>query len=149
MIRALLAEVAPGSTLLAIEPLPGSYSNATHLVHARSPDGSDLSLVVRRYRVFGRYDRGEKARREFRAFELARQHGISAPQPVYLDDQGAMLGTPGIVTEYVEGAQVTSPSYPAAWARALAEMLARIHQVPCRPETEGFLLDATSEASWF
>jgi aminoglycoside phosphotransferase (APT) family kinase protein len=149
LIRALLAEIAPGSFLLAIETLPGSYSNSTHLVRARRPDGSDLRLVVRRYRVFGSYDRGEKARREFRAFELARRHGIPAPLPVYLDDQGAMLGTPGIVTQYVQGTQVTSPLDPTAWARALAEMLARIHQVPCRPETEGFLLDANSEASWF
>jgi aminoglycoside phosphotransferase (APT) family kinase protein len=146
---ALLAQVAPGSILRAIEPLPGSYSNSTHLVRARSPDGSSLRLVVRRYRVFGSYDRGKKARREYRTFELVRRHGIPAPQPVYLDEGGTILGVPGIVTRYVEGSQVTSPSKPAAWARALAEMLARIHRTPCSPEIEGYLLDADSEASWF
>ena len=86
-IRALLAQVAPGSILLAIETLPGSHSNETHLVRARRPDGSSLRLVVRRYRVFGSYDRGEKARREFRASELARRHRIPAPLPIYLDDR--------------------------------------------------------------
>jgi aminoglycoside phosphotransferase (APT) family kinase protein len=146
-IRALLAQVKPESTLRAIEPLPGSYSNSTHLVRARCADGSSLCLVVRRYRVLGSYDRGEKARREFRTFELVRRCGIPAPEPVYLDDEGLVLGTPGIVTEYVEGAQVASPSDPGAWARALAEMLARIHQVPCGREPERFLLDADSEAS--
>jgi aminoglycoside phosphotransferase (APT) family kinase protein len=60
-----------------------------------------------------------------------------------------MRGTPGIVTHYVQGPQVTSPSDPTTWARALAEMLVKIHQVPCRPETETYLLDANSEASWF
>ena len=63
-IQILLDKIAPGSTALAIGPLPGSYSNYTHLVDARSPDGSDLRLVVRRYQVFGSYDRGEKARRQ-------------------------------------------------------------------------------------
>jgi aminoglycoside phosphotransferase (APT) family kinase protein len=145
----LLAQVAPGSSLVAIEPLPGSYSNSTHLVRARSKNGSSLRLVVRRYREFGSYDRGEKARREFHTFELVLEHGIPAPQPVYLDDEGAILGTPGIVTRYVEGAQVASPPDPTAFAHALAAMLARIHEVPCGPETEGFLLDANSEASWF
>ena len=54
-IHALLELLTPGSTLLAIEPLPGSYSNYTHLVVARSADGSEFHLVVRRYQVFGLY----------------------------------------------------------------------------------------------
>ncbi len=147
--RGLLAQVAPGSMLLAIEPLPGSYSNSTHLVRARSPDRSSLRLVVRRYRVFGSFDRGEKACREYHTLELLRRHGIPAPEPIYPDDEGAILGTPGIVTRLVQGTRVTSPSDPMAWARALAQILARIHKVPRGPETEGFLLDSDSEASWF
>jgi aminoglycoside phosphotransferase (APT) family kinase protein len=148
-IHTLLQELAPGSTALAIEPLPGSYSNFTHLIDARRADGSDLRLVVRRYQVFGSYDRGEKARREFKAFELVYQHGIPAPQPLYLDEQGAILGIPGIVTRYVTGTQIESPSDPIGWARALAAMLARIHAIPCDATTQNYLLDANSEASWF
>jgi aminoglycoside phosphotransferase (APT) family kinase protein len=148
-IQALLHQIAPGSTLLAIEPLPGSYSNYTHLVDARSADGSDLHLVVRRYRVFGSYDRGEKARREFKTLELLQRHGIPCPPPLFLDQQGAVLGIPGIVTRYVAGAQIPSPSEPVAWARALAAMLARIHAVPCDAATQRFLLDADAEATWF
>lgn len=75
-MQALLQEIAPGSALLAIGPLPGSYSNFTHLIEARSADGSDFRLVVRRYKVFGNYDRGEKARREFKTFELLQRNGI-------------------------------------------------------------------------
>lgn len=148
-IYTLLQQIAPGSTALAIESLPGSYSNFTHLIDARCADGSDLRIVVRRYQVFGSYDRGEKARREFKAFELVRQHGIPAPQPLYLDDQGAILGIPGIATRYVTGTQVASPSDPVGWARALATMLARIHAIPCDATTRRYLLDANSEATWF
>jgi aminoglycoside phosphotransferase (APT) family kinase protein len=146
-IHALLQEMAPGSTFLAVEPLPGSYSNFTHLVDARRPDGSDFHIVVRRYKVFGSYDRGEKARREYKAFELVRQHGIPVPQPLYLDERGSILGIPGIVTRCVTGSQIESPSDPASWARALAVMLARIHTVPCTSAATEFLLDANAEAT--
>jgi aminoglycoside phosphotransferase (APT) family kinase protein len=144
-----MQKIAPGSTYVAIEPLPGSYSNYTHLVDARRPDGSDFRVVVRRYKVFGSYDRGEKARREFKAFELLHQHGIPVPQPLYLDEQGTMLGIPGIVTRYVSGTQIESPSDPVGWARALAAMLARIHAIPCASAATDFLLDANAEATWF
>jgi len=71
------------------------------------------------------------------------------PQPLYLDDQGAILGIPGIVTRYVTGTQIASPSDPAGWALALAAMLARIHAIPCDAATRSYLLDANAEATWF
>lgn len=148
-IHALLQEIAPGSTLLAIRPLPGSYSNFTHLVEACAADGSNFRLVVRRYKVFGNYDRGEKARREFKTFELLQRNGIPSPQPLYLDDQGTVLGTPGIVTSFVPGTQIESPADPVRWARVLAAMLARIHAVPCDTAARRFLLAADAEATWF
>lgn len=148
-IHALLQEIAPGSSIRTIEFLPGSYSNFTHLVDARAADGSGFRFVVRRYKVFGSYDRGEKARREFKTFELLQRHGIPGPQPLYLDEQGAVLGIPGIVTSYVTGTQIESPSDPVSWACALATMLARIHSIPCDTAAKSFLLDADSEATWF
>jgi aminoglycoside phosphotransferase (APT) family kinase protein len=148
-IQALLETLAPGSTLLAIEPLPGSYSNYTHLVIARSGEGADIRFVVRRYQVFGSYDRGEKARREYKTFELLQRFGIPAPQPLYLDEEGAVLGSPGIVTSYVPGRQIEDPPDPIGWAHALAAMLAKIHAVPCDQAAQKFLLDGDAEASWF
>ncbi len=148
-IQGLLEIIAPGSSLLAIEPLPGSYSNYTHLVVARSVEGSEFRIVVRRYQVFGSYDRGEKARREFKTFELVQRWGIPAPTPLYLDVDGAVLGIPGIVTTYLPGTQIENPSDPLKWARALAAMLAKIHAIPCDQAAQDFLLDGDSEASWF
>jgi aminoglycoside phosphotransferase (APT) family kinase protein len=147
--RALLDVIAPGSVVLAIDSLPGSFSNFTHLVEARSADGSVFRVVVRCYAVFGSYDRGEKARREFKTLELLQEHGIPAPLPLYLDEEGAVLGSPGIVNDYVPGEMLTSPADPLNCARALATTLAQIHSVPCDAEARGFLLDANSEATWF
>jgi aminoglycoside phosphotransferase (APT) family kinase protein len=146
---ALLDVIAPGSVVLEIDSLPGSFSNFTHLVDARAADGSVFRLVVRRYAVFGSYDRGEKARREFKTLELLRENDIPVPRPLYLDEEGTLLGCPGIVTGCVPGEMLTSPADPLNCARALATMLARIHLVPCDVEAKGFLLDADSEATWF
>jgi len=152
-ITALLDVIAPGSAALAIDSLPGSFSNSTHFVDVRYPNDYVFRIVVRRYAVFGNYDRGEKARREFKTLKLLRTHGIPVPQALYLDDEGELLGTPGIVTRYVPGELVMSPSNPPAdppsWARALATMLTRIHSVFCDSTAQGFLLDANAEATWF
>jgi aminoglycoside phosphotransferase (APT) family kinase protein len=147
---ALLEKIAPGSSLRSVELLPGSFSNHTHLVEARLPDGGTLKFAVRRYQVFGDYDRGEKARREFKAFELMNHSGIPSPEPLFLDDTGGLLGVPGIVTRFVPGALVLeAPSEPLTWARKLAVMLAKIHAIPLDEASRSFLLDANAEATWF
>ena len=145
-VRALLEVIAPGSTISRIRPLAGSYSNFTHLVEALSADGSPSRVVMRRY-VYG--DRAKKARVEFSTLAFLQEHGIPAPEPLYLDEHGTLLGSPGIVTSYVPGQQIMCPSDPVKWARALATMLVRIHSVPCNAAARDFLLDANSEATWF
>lgn len=147
---ALLARVMPGSSLLNVELLPGSFSNHTHLVEARLPNGKPYKIVVRRYKIFGEYDRGEKAYREFKTFELLNQNRVPAPQALLLDERGEILGAPGIVTRFVEGSlMLEAPSDAIDWARKLARMLAKIHSSPCGKEEQSFLLKGNTEASWF
>jgi aminoglycoside phosphotransferase (APT) family kinase protein len=145
----LLDIIYPGSHLVAINLAPGSYCNFTHIVTAYGSSGDEFRIVVRRYQASGHYDRGQKARREFAALQCACQNGIPAPQPLYLDDTGDLLGIPGIVTPYVPGVQIESPTNVNAWARTLAEMLARIHAVPVDGTPRSLLLDANDEATWF
>lgn len=146
----MLARLAPGSSLLATELLPGSFSNYTHRITARASSGSQFDLVVRRYAVFGDYDRGEKARREFKAIQLANANGVPTPEPLLLDETGEVLGSPGIVTSFVPGELLLEPPAQAlAWVRGMASMLARIHTVQFGPVEQEALLDADAEASWF
>lgn len=148
-MRALLDVISPGSSLSAIRPLAGSYSNSTHLVEALAAGGSQINFVVRRY-VHG--DRAEKSRVEFRTLAFLQNHSVPAPAPLYLDEDGAVLGSPGIVTSYVPGKQLMLPAeHPAGpldWACSLATMLTKIHSIPC-DNARSFLLDANSEATWF
>jgi aminoglycoside phosphotransferase (APT) family kinase protein len=150
IVLPLLARVMPVSSLLNVELLPGSFSNHTHLVEARPPDGKLHRIVVRRYKIFGDYDRGEKARREFKTFELLNQNRVPTPQALLLDETGEILGAPGIVTRFVEGSfLLEAPANVMGWARKLAGMLAKIHSIPCGKEEQSFLLKGNAEASWF
>ena len=149
-VYALLQKVLPGGSLTKIELLPGSFSNHTHLIETRLANGKSHKVVVRRYKVFGDYDRGEKARREFKTFELLNRHHVPAPEPVLLDEAGDILGSPGIVTRFVKGnLRMEVPSNAVDWARKLAQTLARIHSIPCGKDEKEFLLRGNAEASWF
>jgi aminoglycoside phosphotransferase (APT) family kinase protein len=148
--RRLLEKIAPGSVLDSIAVADGSFSNYTHIVNARLKDGQLYKIVVRRYKIFGNYDRGEKARREFKTFELLNRHGVPAPEALFLDETGDVLEIPGIVTRFVEGSLMLEvPPDPIDWARKLAIMLANIHRIPCGENEESFLLKGNSEVTWF
>jgi aminoglycoside phosphotransferase (APT) family kinase protein len=146
----LLKRIVPRSSLLKIELLPGSFSNHTHLIEVRLPNGNLYKLVVRRYKVFGDYDRGEKAHREFKAFELLNKHQVPAPEPLLLDEVGEILGSPGIVIQFLKGSLMMEvPSDSIDWARKLAKALARIHSIHCGKEEQKYLLKGNEEATWF
>lgn len=148
VVHSLLDIIAPGSRLQAITPLPGSFSNSTHLVESLDNHQAPFPFVIRRYAQFGSYDRSEKARREYSTLALLQTHHIPAPLPLYLDEKGAILGTPGIVVSFVSGKQIVNPADPVRWARTLATTLANIHAIACEQPAE-YLLDGNSEAIWF
>ena len=149
--RSLLVRLAPGSELVSINLAEGSFSNFTHVLTTAQPkDGHLYRAVVRRYKVFGNYDRGEKARREFKTFELLNRHRVPAPEPLLLDVTGDVLGLPGIVVSFVEGRlMLDAPNDPLNWARKLAATLVEIHSIPCGEEEQKFLLRGNQEATWF
>lgn len=150
VVNALLERIEPGSALLKIELLPGSFSNHTHLVEACTADGEPYEVVVRRYKIFGDYDRGEKARREFKTFELLNKHKVPAPEPLLLDEVGDILGSPGIVTGFVDGNLLMDvPPDSISWARKLATILAKLHSIPCGKDEQEYLLNGNAEAAWF
>ena len=145
----LLDRISPGSTLAAIHPLTGSYSNLTHLVEALGTDGSLQRFVVRSY-VYGK--RAFKAQVEYNALRYLQKVGVPAPKSLYLDEEGAILGSPGIVMSYVPGKLIEEPSqHPSGritWANEMATTLAQIHSVDCGSPEDKFF-NANKEATWF
>ncbi len=135
-----------------VHDLPGAYSNFTHLVAAEEPDGRERKIVIRRYNPANYEDGHDKHRCEFHALRLLTAQGLPAPPPLLLDDDGSLLGLPGIVTEYVAGAPIELPAEAARWgevADKAARMLARIHRVPYSEADRRYLMDDDTEVAWF
>jgi len=147
VVRSILDVIAPESVDFTIHALAGSYSNHTHLVKIQSP--GPRRIVLRRYNI----ENGDvvgKARREFHTLKLLQNHDVPAPKPLLLDDEGRLLGSPGIVTEYVPGTQISAAEDRVGWgdhAEMVARMLAKIHAIPY--EGTPFLLNGNSATTWF
>src|SRR5687768_11269395 len=99
-VRAVLDVVAPVNSGFSVHPLAGSYSNHTHLVKIEFADSSPQQIVLRRYNE-ANGNCISKARREFQTLKLLERQNFPAPRPLYLDDAGDLLGSPGIITEFV------------------------------------------------
>ncbi len=150
-LQRVLAAVAPDHHQFSIHPLAGSYSNFTHLVKIEFARNPPRQIVLRRYNPANGHET-EKAVREYQALRRLRQHGIPVPPPLLMDADGRLLGSPGILTEFVRGRQIEPPTEAAKWAaqaEATASMLARIHSTPLSKPDRAFLMDDNVEVAWF
>ena len=125
----VLDAVVPGSRLLSIAPASAAFTNAVDVLDTVSPAGQRNRLVVKR--LTDEPD-PERATADFRGLRIARRRSIPAPEPLLLDATGEVLGLPGIVTRFVQGRQIANPEDPIKWAKDLADLLLRIHDV--RPD---------------
>lgn len=132
--------------------LPSTISNFTHRVNITLPDGSLERIVLRRYNP-DKYDEGHvKHLCEFHALKLLHKRSVPVPTPLLLDETGEMLGLPGIVTAFVEGAPIALPAQAHRWAALAARaarMLARIHHTPFTEADKLYLMDDNIEVAWF
>ncbi|MCY3918113.1 MAG: aminoglycoside phosphotransferase family protein [Chloroflexi bacterium] len=136
----------------SIHALPSTFSNFSHRVDIELRDGSTRKIVLRRYNPDKYADGHDKQRCEFHALKLLHKQGIPVPKPLLLDETGELLGLPGIVTAFVEGAPIALPAEAHRWAALAAptaRMLARIHQTPFSEADRRFLMDDNVEVAWF
>ena len=136
----------------SVHSLPGTYSNFTHLVKVESEGQVTRKIVLRRYNPENDEEDHDKHACEFRALQILQSYGIPVPPPLLLDEDGSLLGLPGIVTEFVEGAQIEPPTEAPRWgemAATNARMLARIHQTRFNEADRRVLMDDNVEVAWF
>jgi aminoglycoside phosphotransferase (APT) family kinase protein len=151
-LRRVVDVVAPVSRVVGVEDLAGSFSNDSCRVELAGADGIRSRIVVRCY-----VDHGEaperRATREFEALHLLRSHReVPTPEPLLLDADGRMLGSPGIVIGFIPGEVVPLEVAPRPWTRRCrkaAVTLARIHDISVDRHTHRHLIDANAEAVWF
>lgn len=151
-VSAALDEIGLETREFSIHSLPSTFSNFTHLVKAELNDGSTKRIVIRRYNPDNYEDGHDKHRCEFHALKLLQKQSIPVPAPLLLDETGELLGLPGIVTAFVEGAPIALPAQAHRWAELAApsaRMLARIHQTPFSEADKSFLMNDNIEVAWF
>ena len=126
----------------------GSFTNDARILECRTPTGSRVRLVAK-FLV----DKPELASRiaavSFHAAMLAREHGVPVPEPVFLDETGEVLGVPGVVSRFVQGAQVADPKDPEKWAEDLARQLVQIHSIRPGEREKRFLFDGNHQTLYF
>ena len=129
--QAIVHAVAPSLRLLSYTPAAAAYTNSVHILRCVSPSGNETRLAVKR---MTNDPDPKRATADFHGLRIARKHGIPAPEPLYLDRTGDLLGLPGIVTGFIEGEQVSRPEDVRSWSAGIARMLLRVHDA--RPSTE-------------
>ncbi|MCH7800015.1 MAG: phosphotransferase [Chloroflexi bacterium] len=124
----ILRTVSSDLTLVSITPVRAAFTNEVRILECRTPSGNTLRLVVKLL-TDDPEDAARRASADFHGLQIARAHGIPAPEPIFLDPTGEVLGVPGIVTRFVEGRQIAAPENVRDWAESLADLLLRIHSV--------------------
>jgi aminoglycoside phosphotransferase (APT) family kinase protein/RimJ/RimL family protein N-acetyltransferase len=128
-----------------------SASGTVHRLTVVRADGQRRSLVVRRYPDDEpEWPAAEQALREWGALTGLSGSGVPAPQPVFLDLEGHVLGRTGLVASYVPGRAVPNPPDPSAWIRALAGWMAHLHALPAKrfPSAARWELLSTRLGRW-
>ena len=142
----VLNEAAPRHKLVSVSNATAAFTNAVHVLETESPRGRAEKFVVKR--LTDEPD-PERAVAEYHGLQIARNHGIPAPEPVLLDETGATLGVPGIVTTFVDGNQIAAPEDHRKWAEDLARLLLRVHDVRPSSEERGRIYDGLDMGLFF
>ncbi len=122
----IVQTVSPSHRLLSLTPATAAFTNSVHILHCLTPAGNNLRIVVKR--MTDDPD-PERAAADFHGLRIARHHGVPAPEPLYLDRTGELLGFPGIVSGFVEGVQIANPEDVRAWTADMARMLLQVHDI--------------------
>ncbi len=137
-VRSVLADRLRGDPgVITLSPIPGGASRETWLVSRKAAGGDpEIPLCVLRRDPEGSVSL-VPMREEYALLERSRDAGVPVPGPIAFQGSGGAFGSPGILTEFVEGTSVAprilkKPEYEAARGRLspqLAEALARVHSI--------------------
>jgi len=155
-LTTLVSHIAPNDTIQIIEALSLGFTNQSFRVSVNRPDSTEDVFIVKIYSddyddVFEHND-SLRATLEHKLLTCLQSSGIPCPEPVFADLQGAILGSPVLVTKQIPGKQILAhPSNPlwAEKAATVAVILARIHMCPCPDTLIANLPNALMQATWF
>ncbi|MDE2860142.1 MAG: phosphotransferase [Chloroflexota bacterium] len=130
---------------MSAESAFAAFTNDVTVVECKDRAGRISKLVIKHF-VDEPEFASKCAKASFRALEVSKMRGVPVPQPILKDETGELLGTPGLVTSFVEGRQIASPTDVVAWANELADLLLLIHSIRPSIDDRGLLCEGQEEA---
>lgn len=125
----VVRRVDAGARLVRSWPLVGGVSAQVTALEVERGDGRVERWVVRRHGPADLRANPHVARDELRLLEIAREHGLAAPEPIAADESGEVLPGPYVVVGFVAGEVDLDPADLTRYLRQMAGELARIHAV--------------------
>lgn len=151
-LTAVVARLDPAARLLDHRLLDGGVS-ATMIALDLERSGGVLQTVI--LRLPGQENLkadSDSAAHEYRLLELLAERGIPAPPPLMLDTTCSILPGAYLVISWLDGRVAFAVRDREISARAMADLLLRIHAIPAGPELsflaqQGHPLDALARAA--
>lgn len=123
----LIQQIDPQSRLRGAWQLKGGVSAQVTALEIERPDGQTTKLIVRQHGTVDLAHNPHIAADEFKLLQILQAAGLAAPKPYFVDPAGAILATPCIVIEYIEGAPEFAPTNVTNLIMQMAMQLAQIH----------------------
>ena len=128
-LEELVFRINPEYQLVRAWPLAGGVSAQVTALEIVQPDEQMRRMVVRRHGAADLAANPNIAADEFRLLKRLREADLPAPEPIYVDADGEILGAPCLVAAYIEGTPEFAPPDVNAFVGEMAALLARIHGI--------------------
>jgi aminoglycoside phosphotransferase (APT) family kinase protein len=135
----LVRRMDPDATLRRVWSLEGGTSAEVTALEVENADGASKRLVVRRHGPRDLQANPGVAADEFRLLEVLHGHGLAIPAPRHVDESGAVLASPFVVVDYIDGVHEFAPADLPDVIRQMAEFLAALHRVDSDDPALAFL----------
>lgn len=128
-LERIVRQVVPDGALRDAHTLDGGISASMTVLEIADRHGETCRVVLRVPSKTVLAEHPTAAADEFRTLEALFGAGVRVPEPLLLDESGAILPAPYMVLTYIEGAPLYDPPDRCGYERRRAEELAGIHAV--------------------
>jgi aminoglycoside phosphotransferase (APT) family kinase protein len=103
------------------------------VVTLESADNTAREIVIRQYGPWHKDDNSHPAAIEATVLRHLAEHAVAVPGLILAGEATEIMGTPTIVTSYVDGKPVVRPHDVRDWAEQLVEAIVPVHNLPPTP----------------
>ncbi len=125
----LLTLLGLHSTVENIQPLTGGISAGMSLATLKDAGGKTIRWVIRQPSAATLAMRPHAAVMEYHLLQTMSAQGLPVSKPVFLDENGAVFGSPSLMLEYLEGEIDFSLPAAAGRPKEMGRLLSCIHSV--------------------